>query len=104
MLSLLLSQCWCRQAKRDSSAAAGQQAMQGSVLGRTCLSGAASLRSLKEAREMVSSMDGSGHYGAGMSSVERDERHCSNLASQGFFFKFHDHTVAEHSYSLPPTK
>jgi hypothetical protein len=53
----------------DSSAAASQQALQGSALRRTCLSGAASLRSLRLAREMVSSMDDSGHSGAGMSSA-----------------------------------
>jgi hypothetical protein len=43
--------------------------LQGSALRRTCLSGAASLRSLRYAREMVSSMDDSGHSGAGMSSA-----------------------------------
>jgi hypothetical protein len=45
MLSLLLNAGAGRQS--DSSAAADKQAMQGSVLGRTCLSGAASLRSLR---------------------------------------------------------
>jgi hypothetical protein len=70
----------------DCSATAGQRALQGSALRRTCLSGAASLRSLKLAREMVSSMDDSGHFGAGMLSAMSAIVQISLSLREVFFF------------------